>query len=436
MISSLFLATVLSAGVARADQASNFDVSPEVAEQYGCGPQCQAMLAQANEMDLNTFGRDFDFEFYSTAGNFSTCSSRPGDLLKLQLLDNVPIPGASAVYKIQYTSEDVDGSVVPVTGYVAFPETTSPEPHNLVAWAHGTSGMFRGCAPSTSDYLYDAMSWSPLIQSGYAIVATDYAGLGNNYTEHRYTSNHVHANDMLYSVVAAKKAFPGRMSDEWVSFGHSQGGSAVWKLSEHPDVQSSDSGYLGGVALAPAATRIMDQVKLGLEIIQNSNSTASSDFPSLSNVYGLIVAITRLWPQYDPSWVTADLKQRLELANIGQYCISAIMGLTMDLTIDQIFETFDISDDSYIQQFNELVGPAQGDSASKPLLVLTGLKDPVILPDPVKAAYESACGYGNSVHLSLYPEADHNSIVVEGVPEWMQFIAERFAGVPYEEACV
>ena len=49
----------------------------------------------------------------------------------------------------------------------------------LLAWSHGTSGVATNCAPSLMKSLF--YNWEGLyeyVTLGYAIVATDYAGLG------------------------------------------------------------------------------------------------------------------------------------------------------------------------------------------------------------------------------------------------------------------
>lgn len=82
-------------------------------------------------------------------------------------------------------------------------------------------------------------------------MATDYAGLGNGEIEHQYIASAANANDndVYWSVAAARKAFSNALTREWVSIGHSQGGGAVYKLSEDELVQDNSSGYLGGVSV-------------------------------------------------------------------------------------------------------------------------------------------------------------------------------------------
>ncbi len=56
---------------------------------------------------------------------------------------------------------------------------TAPAP--VIAWAHGTTGIARDCAPSVFPNPFEAGSFYALddvIANGWVLVATDYVGLG------------------------------------------------------------------------------------------------------------------------------------------------------------------------------------------------------------------------------------------------------------------
>ena len=69
---------------------------------------------------------------------------------------------------------------------------------------------------------------------GYAVIATDYAGLdvakdaSGKAIVHEYVTGPAQANDLLYSVPAAEQGFP-TPSKEFVTMGHSEGGGPAWK---------------------------------------------------------------------------------------------------------------------------------------------------------------------------------------------------------------
>ena len=411
-------------------QAADFTVDAATAANYSCGTQCQDILASTIPLDIAVnIGTDFDFDFYNTAGNFP--GSAPGDLLKLQAVDPSTItgliPGMSS-YRFQYTSKDLDGTAVPVTGFIAIPFTRPAHDGRfpLVAFAHGTIGVYRGCAPSSSPIFYDYDTWIPLLLRGYAVVATDYAGLGNNFTAHKYVSFAAHAHDLYYSVQAARKAFPTAFTEEWMSMGHSQGGGAVWKLSEYPLVQNPSSGYLGTVALAPASKLYDMAILIEKDILPLPNF---HDFVFTGEVAALAVAVRRVFPQYISPWLGDAMKKRIELSDVGQLCSEPFLGLSLDLTLDELVVTnANVANDKFLQQFQELNAPAQGCHASQPMLIIQGLNDTSILPASTAAAFKDATKVGNEIHMVWYPGLDHSAVVAAASSEWLRFIDDRFAG--------
>src|SRR5438105_2778182 len=59
------------------------------------------------------------------------------------------IPGTRRAWKLAYVSTDAFGHRSRVTGTVFVPRGTPPEGGwPVVSWAHGTSGLADGCAPS------------------------------------------------------------------------------------------------------------------------------------------------------------------------------------------------------------------------------------------------------------------------------------------------
>ncbi|CAG8921856.1 unnamed protein product [Penicillium salamii] len=437
IICLLLLAFGLAKATLVADQASNFPTSPEASLQFGCGEACQAALAQGNAEDLEIFGTHFDFDFYATAMNFT--GSKPGDILKVKPINSsiIDVPSGVAVYKIQYTSVDLDNSLVPATGFVAFPFVRSQEPLKLVAYAHGTSGVFRGCAPSTSPKLFDYQSWQPLLLAGYAVVATDYAGLGNNYTAHKYVASAANADDTFWSVAAAHNAFPNTLSKEWVSIGHSQGGGTVWKLSEHEAVNVQGSGYLGGISVAPV-TKLYDMLVAGLGPIQQAMNQgidlSGEDFLGLGVLPSAISGIQAVFPGYEAPWASKALMQRIELARIGQLCDSAISRSAIDLRTDAITNV-SVTSDQTLLEFQKINAPAQGSKASQPLLLILGSEDAIVSEQSAAATFASSCNFSNPIHMSVYPGLDHTAVLTASSPEWLTFISDRFAGKSLLQKC-
>ncbi|CAN9148270.1 unnamed protein product [Alternaria alternata] len=415
------------------------NVSATVAAQYDCNTTCYAAFRTAISTDATNYGNLYDEDFYATASNFST--SIPGDILKYQpidpkdLSDSVPL-GATA-YRFQYTSVDIRGYTVPVTGFVAFPYANQTNGHlfRTVAWSHGTSGVFKGCAPSVMPGLYAYGSWTHFIENGYAVVATDYAGLGNNYIDHRYVALAGHANDVFYSVAAVRKVFGASLTTEWISAGHSQGGGSVWSLAESPLVANTSSiagKYLGTVAQAPGV--LMGSTAIAA--LQTSGNS-SSDATTSSGVFGVVgfavLGFQNVYPNETFDWLNPTFRRRLDLSKKSQACYYAMSSLVADLefnsvinldsnaTAEQLLRTISIIDE---------LSAVSVSKSSQPVLVIQGLDDVAVLPTVVESAYKSSCQAGSEILLQLYPGLGHNSVVSASASNVLKWIDDRFTSKP------
>ena len=145
------------------------------------------------------------------------------------------IPGTRAAYKLTYVTSDTFGQKAYSTGTAFIPEGTAPAGGwPVVSWAHGTAGLADACAPSTTgpslperDFAYLG-TW---MKQGYAIVASDYAGLGTPGL-HAYLDGKTAAHNIVDMVTAgrgfAASGLPAemRLANKWVTIGQSQGGGA------------------------------------------------------------------------------------------------------------------------------------------------------------------------------------------------------------------
>ncbi|TQV91253.1 prolyl aminopeptidase (secreted protein) [Cordyceps javanica] len=421
-------------GSVSAELASNFDVTSEFAAANGCDSKCLDILRHANAYDHKQVGTDFDFGFYQTAQNFT--GSKPGDLLKLEAADPAPlnIKAGTTVYRMQYTSLDLDGkTIVPSTGFIAFPYSPlgSCSKYRSIAFAHGTIGVYRGCAPSNGPSLFDYESWQLLLERGYAVIATDFAGLGNNETLHKYCSFPAQANDVYYSMVAARAAFGNILSRNWMSVGHSEGGGAVWKLAESSLLATESQQYLGTVALAPA-THIIDMAVSGL-LGSGGDDSDSGGFASYAP--SLAVGIQRYQPTYNLTLLGPKMRERMAIADRAQVCATALAGLTLDLKLEDVVSLEGaVGDLGLLQEWQNKTAPSDG-KAFAPLLVVQALNDTSILPDTTKEAVDRACKGGNTVHLSLYPGVEHSPLIPAAAPEWLNWIDARFSGQALATNC-
>ncbi|KAJ8071250.1 hypothetical protein OCU04_001584 [Sclerotinia nivalis] len=214
--------------------------------------------------------------FYTLPLNTISNPSPPGTLLKVQeSIDPTlySLPHSVYITRIIYQSLTLTGDSVPVSAYILWPLSPRTNPdgaYQVVAWAHGTSGIFPECAPSHLRNLHQHfLAPYTLALPGYVVVATEYSGLGVSFSHHPdnepithlYLANPAAANDVIYSVVAARSAFPS-LGSSFVSIGHSQGGGAIWAVAQH-HAKDKIEGYLGGVSISPTTDMRGDPDPIG-----------------------------------------------------------------------------------------------------------------------------------------------------------------------------
>jgi hypothetical protein len=146
------------------------------------------------------------------------------------------IPGTtSRAFKLTYVTTDARGRRALSTGTVFVPKGQAPRGGwPVISWAHGTSGLGDRCAPSVvgpalprRDRPYLA-NW---MREGYAVVASDYAGLGTPGVP-AYLNGRSEAHNIV-DIVKAGRAYArahlspaSRLARKWVVIGQSQGAGA------------------------------------------------------------------------------------------------------------------------------------------------------------------------------------------------------------------
>ncbi len=189
----------------------------------------------------------------------------------------IEAPKGARAWKVLYKSTVVGGRVVPVSGLVIAPAGRAPRRGRpVVAWAHGTLGGARSCAPSIpgnpardlSDYYTYTSAYSidvgvpaltRMLRAGYVVTATDYQGLGTPGV-HQYTVGPTEAANVLDSVTAARGLGSAvGAGTKIVLLGWSQGGGAAIFAGQTAAAATQKGLSVRGIAaLAPAANTAPD----------------------------------------------------------------------------------------------------------------------------------------------------------------------------------
>ncbi len=360
-----------------------------------------------------------DDDFYSVPQNSSFAPV--GTLLKVQVDANTSaytLPPNTALSRIMYQTETLNGSKIPASAYVLWPylPRTQPDGYPVVGWAHGTSGGFGNCAPShVKDLWYQSEAPYTLALQGYVVVAPDYAGLGVNKDAegnpilHPYLAFQAQGNDLFDAVQAAQTAFQD-LSKHFVLIGHSQGGGVAWGTAQRQALRPV-KGYLGTVAISPI-TRIIDQV----EII------GTNDIEALAL---LANGIPSIFPEFKANDIlTSAGVKRLNLLSEIQGCNIPAYELFSEPGLFQP----NWAQNHYVQAFQNLTANGNHPVAG-PMLVIQGEADNLVPVQLTTEAVDKVCKVYPEPQLEYVTLANttHIPAVYASQRQWLAWIADRFA---------
>ncbi|WP_024680436.1 lipase family protein [Pseudomonas syringae] len=357
--------------------------------------------------------------FYTWAGDLP---SRPGQLLRSELLTpQQGLKNAALNIRILYTSTDRRSSgPIAVSGALFIPEGTPPKGGwPLMAWAHGTVGSADVCAPSFAGRSgRDTRYLNEWLGRGYAIVATDYEGLGTPGL-HPFGLSSPLAYGVLDSIRAVQRA-DFKLSSRVVVFGQSQGGRAAFATAVYKKTYAPELNIVGVVATGTP-------YPLASGPAGNIGQDTSRDQVTPSLAYNLLRLSTA--GLINPSFVATDYlsdraKPAFEVSQRG--CLHAIErevvadGLTFN-------NSFRRSPEAALDQVNrESSYPTL--TSDIPMFIGTGGKDVV---SPVRsqiALVKDACTAGDRVEWHYYPQLDHSGAVNGSLPDSTRFVEKAFSG--------
>lgn len=174
----------------------------------------------------------------------------PGSIVSSSPVSSSPlIPGAASTTRVVYTTRAADGAGRVSGGLVFAPRGVVPVGGwPVVSYAHGTVGLADACAPSTTGYGPEESAYiNGWLEKGWAVVATDYAGLGTE-GELAYLDGEAAANNVIDMVSAGRNLDP-RLSRTWIAAGLSQGAHATMFTARRATERGAGLDYRGAIPM-------------------------------------------------------------------------------------------------------------------------------------------------------------------------------------------
>jgi acetyl esterase/lipase len=346
-----------------------------------------------------------------------------GTLLKSEPFTKA-VPAGAKGWRILYVTIRADKRAL-ASAVVVVPEGPSAA-RPVIAWAHGTTGIVDGCAPSVLDEPFDNLpNINAIVREGWAYVGTDYPGLGTG-GGHTYLAGADAARAVLDSVRAARQLKDANLGDRVAVWGHSQGGNSALWTGMRATALAPELQVIGVAALAPAS-----DLK---GLVQASKGS----------MFGKIVSsyvITAYAQTYQDVKIHdyVGLGPRVIAGDMAKRCVAGYQ------TLFSVLETFLLPAEGIFRK-DPTSGPlgtrlgenTPTDIITSPLLIAQGEIDDLVLPEVQKRYVNARCAAGQRIDFRTYPGRDHVSVVAPDSPlatELIQWTRERIEGKPAKNTC-
>lgn len=354
----------------------------------------------------------------------------PGVLLRTEpLTATQTLASAANGIRILYSSTDGLGGTSPVTvsGALFLPNGEAPTGGwPLLAWAHGTVGVADICAPSwTGRSVRDAAYLNFWLAQGYAIVASDYQGLGVP-GGHPYLATRPAAFSLLDSVRAVQKG-PFPLSRKVVVIGQSQGGGAAFATAGYAPRYAPELDVRGVVATG--VPYFSPQAQLALQSARPKDAVD----PMLGYNFLVMSLLQQIDAGFSPEDYVSD--EMLPLArSINESCFVGIARriASEGATYNRTYTKRDPSD--FLRRAYALMEyPTM--ALRVPVFIGTGGQDRDAPTEMQLNLVTDACAAGSPIESHLYPSLDHSGTVNGSTADSSIFVAKAFSGATITGNC-
>jgi pimeloyl-ACP methyl ester carboxylesterase len=331
-----------------------------------------------------------------------------------------PVAGAKVNKVLLYTSRSPDGKQVVVSGSVSVPKGKAPKGGwPVISWAHGTTGTADQCAPTrirptsiVAPYVaYVHPQLEDWIKAGYAVVATDYQGLGTP-GPHPYLVGEAEGRSVVDMVSAARQLVPD-LGKKFLIAGHSQGGQSSLFAASLADDWAPNLKLKGTVSYAPAS-HLKTQAELlpsltspsGLSALAALIVKGASTVTDEVKINKLLTPPAKsLYPQTEQTC----LPQLAESDNFGGMAPADLLKNNADTTA--LYDVLDGMNPAV------KIGP--------PVFLAQGTADTTVFPFFTDQLNGELDAIGDDVTYKTYAGVNHGAIVAAAEDDALDFFEQR-----------
>jgi hypothetical protein len=351
-------------------------------------------------------------KFYDTPDPLP--SGQPGELIRSEPFYEYLLPYTVSAVRILYHSRSPHDKDVAASGVVLLPRGTAPPGGwPIIAWAHDLTGSARQCAPSLLKTLNEGPLLSMYVGLGYAVVASDYAGLGTNfpYAVLDVPSN---AQDVIDSVAAARAALP-QLGSKWLVAGYAHGSRVAVGVAEALP-KNSKKEFLGAIGILGVANppEFFEHLEQGLS-------------------YPMLIFLAQGIKNQHPEFPVDDMltgKGMTAYQNLADSC---------EAPSEQVPDSNELAkpgwqNNPYIKDF--LSRNALGRKpAFSPVLLISGETAGDVPASLTDALVGRLCQQKDHVLFVNYPGLNPSAVLGNSVGEQVSWIRARFSGQPAPSNC-
>jgi hypothetical protein len=385
----------------------------------------------------------------SPSTSYKGPSESYGDIVAADSVPDIDPALRSATAWIQrftyFSRSGINDSTAHVTGMLLVPKGQPPEGGwRVVAYGHPAAGTLPECAPSLSPTLLgSAPTVQQLLRAGYAVVMSDYQGLGSYQgpgsvsksldsrqdrdSYHPYLDSTTAGYNLIDSVRAARTLMDRAQtaaSVDWLAFGIGQGGQAAWAANELVANQGTGMTLLGSVAISPVAdiNGLADAAEAGTLNIQQELDLQAF-LAAVKNAYRDDFNLD--------DYRRGTVQQRWDalLACQGQ-ALDERAKVAGQITPDDLRPNSPGAA-AKLRGFLRKTSLPQGPTQA-PMLVTYGGRDPLIPLVWTEQALDRACKMGDVIEFRRLPDDAPDQVDLPAALDWM---SHRVNSVPAPNDC-
>jgi pimeloyl-ACP methyl ester carboxylesterase len=342
---------------------------------------------------------------------------QPGDVIWSRQL---PSPAGSRTWLVLYRSTSATGAPVAVSGTIVAPDGDDTD-RPIVTWAHGTTGLADGCAPSKQFVAGSAESAlaALTVARGEVFASTDYEGLGTPGV-HPYLVGTSEAHGVLDIVRAAQQVVDAGVTSRSpvMLWGHSQGGHAAAMAADLSATYAPELDVRGAAVGAPAA-----ELALLMDVAPTT--------PAFNIDILIAAGFHAAYPDLD---LTAILTP-LGIEEVGR--VSATCGADFqprpELSSSDLIKPNPAQQPGWAERLREN-SPGQ-QATTVPIFVYHGDADNVVPPIVSELLQQRYCRVGTTSVRVVYPGKNHTDVVTAALGDIQSFLDDRLAGTTPASDC-